>query len=163
MWVTPMSGPIRQMGYSLLSNKHGVKKLRCYSVCVQGACGQRAETCREENNIQCCILRHYCTSMAVTWQVTAEYEIDPGEASHSGFALVWSPNLGALHSDQGEDSTKEAQTYSSDHQTPAGLDVAWKNKRGPRQTSVTHTFRPCFLIWCMVSCCYKHSWSVLNS
>ncbi len=54
---------------------------------------------------------------------TSTNEGDPRQADDSGFGLVRTTDLSALHADQSKDRPKETKTDGSDHQSPAHLDI----------------------------------------
>lgn len=56
---------------------------------------------------------------------TVENEVEAWEDGQASLGGLWASYFCALHSYQGEDGTKETQTYGGDHQTPTHLDIGF--------------------------------------
>ena len=54
---------------------------------------------------------------------TAENEVETRQDRQTSLGGLRASYFCALHSYQGEDGTKETQTYSCDHETPTHLDI----------------------------------------
>ena len=59
---------------------------------------------------------------------TTKNEANTSKTGDPGFAVFGSSNFGTFHPHQGKNGTEEAQTDGRNHQSPACLDVSWKNK-----------------------------------
>ncbi len=87
---------------------------------VERACAQRTQTCRGTTYT---LVQDNTALHMSSEKPTSTNEGDSRQADDSGFGLVWTTDLSALHADQSKDRAKETETDSSDHQSPAHLDI----------------------------------------